>query len=693
MKTKLFFIAVALAAVIAAGFFWFFFSASGSPVGFGWYLFSFAAGLTMIVLPCTLPLVFVIVPLSMGKGAIKGLGIAAAFGLGVALTLSAYGVAAAVIGEYAIGTLGAPLETVKNYLYLFAGAAAYLFALGEIGLLRIRMPTYGGAMPGFIQRQQDVLKALLLGLFLGNIGVGCPHPATPVILTRIAASGDIFYGWLLFFAHAAGRVLPLLFLALLGIMGVNALTWLVARKDNIERATGWGMVFVAAFILVLGLFTHDWWVYSGQHTLFEELTREEQVVGAIAKKIGVAPPHTHSIPIGAGLFGLPLWLGNAALTGLWILPLFWYHFKKKKDDGRSPAYRSAFFLAFSLLFGLLVMWVLPDRFLNHTPHPQESVMPEKAAAHGRVPHGAILQEEQEVREGLAINLTIAPVPARAGTTTRLDFFVHEKPDNAPVPASALGIEHEQLMHVIGVRDDLNEFFHIHPELSASPGLLSVQRVFAKPGIYMVWSEIKKDGVNHAFGHPEFTVEGIGARSEKLVSFGRNVIVGDYQIALRLGESVAAGRETPLLFDAHTLDSFETKLENYLGEKMHLAVIKDDWKQFLHIHPTGEKDHHGMLDIVPEAQANGGGHDTSGGGHGVNFQVAFPDAGLYKVFVQFRPEGAGLAQDTALTAGFWVRVVEEQPFTLSAWWTLLLVSLALMAMLSIGVHGYLSSSHE
>ena len=321
--------------LIFVGLLWFFFLGPETPVGFGWYLFSFAAGLSMIVLPCTLPLAFVIVPLSMGKGAAKGLGITIAFGLGVAITLSMYGVIAAVIGEVAIGTLGAPLETVKNWLYFGAGAAAYLFALGELGLIRVRMPTYPGAAPGFIQKQQDYLKALLLGLFLGNIGVGCPHPATPVILTRIAASGDIFYGWMLFFVHAIGRILPLLLLALLGIMGVNALQWVVQRKDKVERATGWGMIFVAAFILVLGLFTHDWWVLSGQHTLLEEITQEERFLGVIVDRFNLGPPpHTHGLQElhgKTGLLGLPLGLGNWVLMGLWVLPLWWYYVKKRKE--------------------------------------------------------------------------------------------------------------------------------------------------------------------------------------------------------------------------------------------------------------------------------------------------------------------------------------------------------------------------
>src|SRR3990167_3599957 len=81
-----------------------------SPTGFGWYLFAYAMGLTMIVLPCTFPLAFVIVPLSLGKGPIKGLGMALAFGIGVALTLRMYGVLAAIIGKTFISTFGLQAE-------------------------------------------------------------------------------------------------------------------------------------------------------------------------------------------------------------------------------------------------------------------------------------------------------------------------------------------------------------------------------------------------------------------------------------------------------------------------------------------------------------------------------------------------------------------------------------------------------
>src|SRR3989344_200389 len=190
-----------LAVVIVLGLFGAFFGTS-SPEGFGWYLFSYAMGLTMIVLPCTFPLAFVIVPLSLGKGPMKGLGMALSFGIGVVITLSMYGVLAAIIGKTFIGALGIQGEVLKNWLYFIAGGIAYLFALGELGLIKFRMPTYSGAAPKIIQEKGDYLKALLLGLFLGNCAVrkyflrmvfvfcarGCPRSATP-------ASCNAWHSW------------------------------------------------------------------------------------------------------------------------------------------------------------------------------------------------------------------------------------------------------------------------------------------------------------------------------------------------------------------------------------------------------------------------------------------------------------------------------------------------------------------
>jgi cytochrome c-type biogenesis protein len=332
---------IAIGAIIVLGLLWFLFKApeltGGNELGSIWWLISFGSGLTMIVLPCTLPLAFVIVPLSMGKGLGKGLGMALSFGAGVVLMLSVYGIIAAALGKAGIEFLGAGGEDVKNWVYFFAGIFAYTFALGEIGLLKFHMPSYTGSAPDFIQRRKDYAKAFFLGLFLGNVGVGCPHPATPLLLIEIASSGDILYGWLLFLVHAIGRVLPLIFLSLLAVLGVSGLNWLVAHKEKIERATGWAMVFVAGFILTLGIFTHDWWTNSGQHNLLEKITQEDTFNTIMNKQLGTAVPHVHGVETGVGIFGQPLEWGNWFIVFLWILPLWWYYRRERKRVLGTPA--------------------------------------------------------------------------------------------------------------------------------------------------------------------------------------------------------------------------------------------------------------------------------------------------------------------------------------------------------------------
>ncbi len=346
LKTIVIVSIVILTAIIGIGLFWFLFlapsigGAGGGSIGMlGWYLFSFAAGLTMIVLPCTLPLAFVIVPLSMGKGLAKGLGMALSFGLGVALMLSTYGAVVGALGKFGISFLGAGGESIKNWVYFFAGIFAFTFALSEIGLVKFHMPSYTGSAPDFIQKRKDYAKAFLLGLFLGNVGVGCPHPATPLILIEIAQSGNIFYGWTLFLVHALGRVLPLVLLAVLAALGVNGLNWLIARKEKIERANGWAMVFVAGFILTLGLFTHDWWTNSGQHNLLEKVTQEQWFTGRINTQLSTEVAHVHGVAPAAsrGIFGQPLEWGNWFIVFLWLLPIWWFYSKEKKRVLGTPA--------------------------------------------------------------------------------------------------------------------------------------------------------------------------------------------------------------------------------------------------------------------------------------------------------------------------------------------------------------------
>ena len=673
-------------AIIVFGLLWLFFLSPSNPSGLGWFLFSFAAGLSMIVLPCTLPLAFVIVPLSMGKGIRKGLGIAVSFALGITLTLSLYGIIAALVGRFAIDSLAVPLETIKNWVYFVAGVFALLFALGEVGLLKFRMPSYTGAVPAFIQRQQDFLKAFFLGLFLGNIGVGCPHPATPLILIEIASSGDVLYGWLLFFVHAIGRVLPLIFLAILGILGVNGLSWLVTRKDKVERATGWAMVFVAGFILTLGLFSHDWWVNSGIHTQFEKLTQEATFLQIINERFNTTTAHGHGIATGTGLFGLPLWLGNWVLVFLWTIPLWWWRSKERKrirdlsienkvsekeEESKNLHMRTKFYLALSLLLALIFIYVLPHNFLQHEALEDNHDGTEIAdmMMEGGQAHSSVYHEENEVAEGLAVNL-LADASRVVGATSSLQFFVNEKPAGTAV--DDLELEQEKYIHVIGVRDDLSQFFHIHPE-KVSSGLWKVDYVFTESGTYKVWSNITRAGITHLFGHQVFAVSTKSVvvpvtTTSRFLGFAKNIVLGEYQVGITYPEPIVIGRETRIDFAVKDVIGQGIILEPYLGAMAHLAIIKDDLTVYMHTHsgepgqtPEGQEHGHESFLSISQALANGIPEGTPVvPASQISFNVNFPKAGIYKMFLQFRPEGIELPKDQSLVGEVYINVFASGP---------------------------------
>jgi hypothetical protein len=310
----------------------------------------------------------------------------------------------------------------------------------------------------------------------------------------------------------------------------------------------------------------------------------------------------------------------------------------------------------------------------------------ESAAHG---HGeSAYHEETSVTEGLVVNLNVTPSPVQVGNPVKLDFFVNVKPGNVPV--TNLEIGHERLIHVIGVRDDMNEFFHIHPDaVPERPGFFSIERTFAKPGIYKLWSDVKQGGKVHSFGHPKFTVDGEGSRSEKSADLGTNVIVGDYQVALDYGGKIISGQEADITFEIRSVTGTPVAVEPYLAAPMHLTVIKDDLRVYIHAHPEEEHGHGAAKPIIPRALANGGGHSEDPAEQ-ISFHLSFPEAGIYKLFAQFRPAGIALPSDKSLVAGFYVQV--EPPkgiLAYSNWWTNLIVSLIIIFFLSIGVKRFIT----
>ena len=232
-----------------------------------WLVIAYVAGLSMIVLPCTLPLVFIIVPLSMGKGYKKGLSMALLFSLGLIITITAYGVGIAAIGQ------SASLDQVTTVMFLIGGIAAFVFGLSQLKIISLKLPSYSGT-PKFIQKRGEYAKSFFMGLLLGNAGVGCPNPLFYWLLIYIAGSGSLEIGASVGVVHGVGRAIPLILISVLAILGINATKSLTVKRESIERASGWMLIIIGAFLIINGLPEgHEWYeetfIHQGWNNLIE----------------------------------------------------------------------------------------------------------------------------------------------------------------------------------------------------------------------------------------------------------------------------------------------------------------------------------------------------------------------------------------------------------------------------------------
>lgn len=261
IKTFLIIFSFILLSISIVGIFWLV-SSPNAKVGL---VFAYAAGLSMIFLPCTLPLVFVIVPMAMGESPKKGLIMALLFGLGLAITLSIYGAAVAAVGGY-IG-----MNKLIRIMLGIAGIMAFVFGMSELKLLSFRPPFFSKVLPKSLQQKGSYAKSFFMGLFLGNAGVGCPNPAFYILLVYIAALGNVGSGISLGIIHGLGRATPLIFLTILAILGLNSIAWVSSRKEKVERAMGFGLAAMGAYLFQYFPFGMAFWEESIFHVVWNNI--------------------------------------------------------------------------------------------------------------------------------------------------------------------------------------------------------------------------------------------------------------------------------------------------------------------------------------------------------------------------------------------------------------------------------------
>jgi hypothetical protein len=271
--------------------------------------------------------------------------------------------------------------------------------------------------------------------------------------------------------------------------------------------------------------------------------------------------------------------------------------------------------------------LLTPAFTNSAQqNPAPSLPPREAICGFLGPH--YYYEATAVKRGLAADLFVGE--AQINHPVNLRFFLSQKPRDFPV--DDLQVEHEKLIHVIGVRDDLNEFFHIHP-LKVGPGLWLVTHTFTHGGNYKIWSDVKYHGTSYSFAQPTLTVSGSLGGVETNHDPRKIDVRSGYQITLKHSEPLLVGRTNQLQFSIQDPSGNNVLTENFLGSAMHLVIVSDDLSVYLHAH----------------AETHGPATPTT------QFYQVFPKTGTYKLFAQFRPQPTTLPVGEAILAEFYVNV--------------------------------------
>lgn len=181
----------------------------------------------------------------------------------------------------------------------------------------------------------------------------------------------------------------------------------------------------------------------------------------------------------------------------------------------------------------------------------------------------------------------------------------------------LNTEHEKLMHLILVRDDITGFQHLHPEYK--DGRWTVLANIPSQGLYQMYADISPKEESPITLRVPITIGGATQQAQApSISSGGSVEVNGIQATLQNTTSFKTQENTKLIFTLTQNNKPITQIDPYLGAFGHVVVLRHgDPDDYLHGHPVTET-----------KPINGQ----------VEFESEFPTKGIYTIFGQFNIGG-------------------------------------------------------
>jgi Cu+-exporting ATPase len=246
--------------------------------------------------------------------------------------------------------------------------------------------------------------------------------------------------------------------------------------------------------------------------------------------------------------------------------------------------------------------------------------------------------------GVSVQLVAPPSP-QAGTPVTLTYRLSA--DGTPL--TDVTVSHEQEMHLIIVRQDLQIFQHVHPARTGNSGEYQIDVTFPEPGTYVLHDEFARSNGQDIVQRDELAIGSASGAANLSEDRSPKTVANDARVTLSGGEGLQAGQGASFTFRIDNPKTGEPvrDLRPYLGAPAHVVILDEAAGGFAHTH--GEA-------VSATASA---GHGDAHGGHGaegttygpeIAFHHTFAAPGLYKVWGQFLDHHGNV-----ITADFVVRV--------------------------------------
>jgi hypothetical protein len=234
-----------------------------------------------------------------------------------------------------------------------------------------------------------------------------------------------------------------------------------------------------------------------------------------------------------------------------------------------------------------------------------------------------LVRSAKATDAYTVDIRVSPQVIKPGERGHVRFVVREP--NTGTAVRRFEVVHERLFHLFVVSHDLTSFAHIHPTLRGD-GALEADFDVPTAGAYQLIADFMPLG-----GPPQLIQRSLvtaGYTGSLAVVPALAVDITDKRadgttVSLTMPDAIA-GREQLVTFDVRDDASGApiTDLEPFLGAPGHVLLVNADLTVAMHAHPVAEL--------------------SSARGPTVVFQVLFPGAGMYRLWVQLQRHGHVLA---------------------------------------------------